>query len=315
MFNLVNINLSVPYNNDFKLLEELIKVKKINGNEIKEIYLSGPQKISGSCRVTTKFTKKDLIDVIKFCHNNGIEVNLILNSICEGIEWYEPTRVSKTVNFIKRMRREGLDSVTIANPLYLQKIRQECPDTKITTSVISEIASVQRALFFKKFGTDTITPDRDINRNLKKLKNIKEVGCELKLLVDEVCLYRCPFRIFHKNYTSHYSIESYEEEFDPFGICRKIESLDPSQLLKSPWIRPEDLKKYKKITNFFKIEGRTLPTKNILEQTKSYLMEKTNDSMPEFFKKVPYDFFDKVTSCDKNCSKCHYCNNLAKEIF
>ena len=45
---------SVPYQGDIRALEGLLELKELNGNCIKEIYLSGPQTFSGSGRVTRK---------------------------------------------------------------------------------------------------------------------------------------------------------------------------------------------------------------------------------------------------------------------
>ncbi len=311
------LRFSVPYNNDFSLLKKLVEMKNLNGNKIEEIYFSGPQEYFGSGRIVKKTTIEDIIEVIKFCKENGIKTNLLLNSTCEGLDWYSPSNVSKVLKLVKILHLEnGLDGVIIANPLFIQKIRKEFPKLEISASVLSQIDSVQRAMFFSKFGSDIITPDRDINRNLELLKEIKEAtNCELKLLMDECCLFKCPYRIFHKNYTSHYSKTSYKEEYDPFSICRDIEKIDPSQLLKSPWIRPEDTEKYKEITNLFKIEGRTSPTDYIIKKIKSYLRKSSENNPVSFFKKVPNNFFEKVTSCDKNCFKCGYCDKLAKKII
>ena len=70
----------------------------------------------------------------------------------------------------------------------------------------SDIDYVQRAVIYTNMGANVITPDVNINRDLKLLKQIIETtGAELKLMVNEGCLYKCPFRKFHFNYISHKS--------------------------------------------------------------------------------------------------------------
>jgi len=116
---------SVPYNNDFSLLEKLVEIKNLNGNRIEEVYLSGPQEFFGSGRVVQRVEIKDIIRIIEFCKENGIKVNLLLNSTCEGKEWYFPQQVTKVLKLIKTLIENGLERVTVANPFYLQKIKKE----------------------------------------------------------------------------------------------------------------------------------------------------------------------------------------------
>jgi len=319
----MSLRFSVPYNNQFETLKEIVKLKNLNGNRIEEVYLSGPQEYFGSARVVQKFTVEDIIKLIDFCHENGLKVNLLLNSTCEGIEWYSLQNVSKLIRFLKKMHLEhGLDGVTIANPLFIQKVRKEFPKIEITASTLAYIHSVQKAMFYDKFGVDVITPDENINRDLKLLEEIKEaIHAKLKLLTNQECLLNCPYEIFHYNFVSHKSKKCEEISYEIFQKnCFRIVELDPSQLIKAPIIRPQDLKKYKKITNFFKIIGRTSKKEYVIDQIKKHMNEEEVDIIETYKKGVyidnrllPPDFFEKVSSCDKNCHKCHYCEEVAKE--
>lgn len=336
------LKFSVPYNNDFGLLKELIKIKNLNGNKIEEIYLSPPQEYFGSCRICNRFSRKDFKIVLDFCQKNNLKVNLLLNSQNDGAKEYLPQNINKLLKFIKEAQNNfNLNFLTIANPFFIQKIRENIKGVKIVVSVNSYVDSVQRALFFEKMGADVLTIHRDINRDLKLLKDIKKaVKCELKLLVNEGCLFKCPMKIFHDNWTSYGSKEfknilgggsSYDWERIRLGLkkdffmrwCQDLYKSDLSQILKSPWIRPEDLRKYQKITNFFKIADRYYPTARIINAVKSYLNEFYNGNFidllppsPLFIKNKDLNgFFEKVASCDKNCSECPYCEKLAKKII
>lgn len=333
--NMPGFKFSVPYNNDFSMLERLSESfgKGLRGNRIEEVYFSGPPEISGSGRVTKKVSIADIVKVIDFSHEIGIKSDLLINSSCEGVEWYDPINVRSVLKLIRILHTENnLDAVTIANPLYMQKIRKELPDIEINASVLAEIDSVQRAVFFKKLGADVIVPDRDINRNPELLKEIKEAtGCELKLMVNEGCLFKCPYRKFHFNIVSHWSKEGKMPKDKFFFNCYHINRIDPSQMLKSCWIRPEDLKKYSKIADYFKISGRSRDTEWIMNTIKSYLNEEFDGNLLEIMDsnlnevRVKYNafvdnksldgFLEKVASCDKNCFKCHYCDELAKKII
>ncbi|ODS42918.1 MAG: hypothetical protein MSIBF_06565 [Candidatus Altiarchaeales archaeon IMC4] len=328
-----NFKFSVPYNNNQGLLNRISDVRGSDGNGVQEIYLSGPPEYLASGRIMPRLDIEGFTSILGKIHDMGLRANLILNSTCEGLDWYHPKNVSSVIRYVKKMHTEhGLEAVTVANPLYLQRIRKELPKIEINASVLADIDSVQRAVFFKKLGADVIIPDRDINRDLELLKEVKEaVDCELKLMVNEGCLFKCPYRKFHFNMVSHWSKEGKTPKDQFFFNCHHISRIDPSQILKSCWIRPEDLKKYSKITDYFKISGRTRDTEWIINAAKAYLNEGFNGNLLEIMDsnlnevRVRYNafvdnksldgFLKKVASCDKNCFRCHYCDELATKII
>ena len=328
----------VPFNGDFKLLNLLEEnfADGLNGNKIEGIYFPAPQDFFGSARVVKQFTIDDAKKVIAFCKKLGWKSNMLFNSSCGGAEWYSPKTISKTLFLVKNMKTEGLESITITNPIYLQKIKKEIPDINITVSVIAEIASVQRAKFFEDLGADAFIPDRDINRNLELLKEIKDsTDMDMGLMVNEGCLYRCPARNTHYNFTSHCSTpketEHYTMDFHS-NYCIGLRKEHPEELLKSQFILPQYLNNYRRITSRFKIVGRTMSTEWLISTIKSYLSESYNGNLLEILesaipkllsetsmtipvKHLDNIFFKKVTTCNKNCTNCDFCKNLTDKIL
>jgi collagenase-like PrtC family protease len=333
------LEFSVPYNNNPALLDLLFKLKGRNNNKISEIFLCGPQEYFGSGRVTTITDMEWFEDAVRIIHGQGIKVNLVLNSTCEGSEWYSTDVMEATVKFIGEVHTVlGVEAVTIANPLYVDIVRRHFKDIEIHASVLGDIDCVQRAVIFRDAGADVISTDVNINRNLELLKRIKAAtGARIKLLVNEGCLYKCPFRKFHFNATSHYSREALGMADDTFagffnagcGVIKK----DHSQLLRSGWIRPEDLRRYSEITDYFKVVGRAQLDSFILRATRAYLEESWNGDMLDIVsgcskrfsmvmgarldnKKLgELGFFEKVTACDNNCEQCGFCQALAENVI
>jgi collagenase-like PrtC family protease len=317
---------SVPYNDDPETLQKVFKLKRVGGNSIREVFLAGPQDYSGSGRVTSRLSLDEFTRIVDRIHHEGIRVNLLFNSICEGSDWYSPDVINKKMEYLTLVHKEhGVEAVTIANPVHMKEVRRRFPDLEICASVLSDIDSVQRALVFKGFGANTITPSPNINRNLTLLQEIrKATGIELKLMVNEGCLHRCPFRTFHFNYLSHESLEAGKAAGDgysfPANCCVPVATADVSQLLKSGWIRPEDTSQYGEVTNFFKVVG------------KAYMEEDWNgdlgdimDGCLRFFslrygayldnKKLGESgFFKRVTTCSADCTRCDSCGELAKKL-
>jgi len=335
------LEFSVPYNNDPGTLPEIFRLKTLNGNRIREIYLSGPQEYSGSGRIAPEMEFSEFADVVDSIHREGIRVNLLLNSICVGVDWYSSGALNSTMNYLKRAHEDhGVEAVTIANPLYIREVRRRFPDIEICASVLGDIDCVQKAVIFQKAGADAITPDVNINRNLNLLKRIKDkTGLEIKLMVNEGCLFQCAFRKFHFNYISHKSRNPGEgkvvkSEDNVFSLnCIQVSRTDPSQILKSGWIRPEDARRYAEITGYFKIVGRTSSKSMLLRSVNAYMHESWNGDLLELMAGNLYSvamshlmhlhnksldelkFFDKVASCDKECSECDYCTELIGKMI
>jgi collagenase-like PrtC family protease len=329
------LEFSVPYNNDPKTLKKLFNSKSLNGNSISEVYLSGPQSKSAAGRIVEEIDESRFLEITGLIHKNGVRVNLIMNATCEGTGWYASDAVKETVAFINQMHENGsIDAVTIANPIFIKALRKTNPDIEICASVLGDIDCMQRASIFAQSGANTITPDTSINRNLELLKEIKlKTGVKIKLMVNEGCLYKCPYRKFHFNYISHKSRELGEVEGDAFFAgCSEITAKDHSQILKSGWVRPEDLSKYSDVTSFFKIVGRERPLAHVLRSVKAYMKEQWNgdllDIMCSNLSKYALDygagldnqvlgkagFFEKTSTCSYECTSCDYCDKLAQKL-
>jgi len=158
-------------------------------------------------------------------------------------------------------------------------------------------------------GVDVLTLDRDINRNLDLIKEIKEkTGLKIKLLLNEGCLRNCPFRNIHFNVISH---NSDTNEFDK-RACITVLRKHPEKFFQIPFIRPEDLKHYKGIVDCFKLGTRTMSTANILFVLEVYTNESydgdllfllTGKGIFECFSEIDNkllgeDFFEKIKDDD-----------------
>ncbi len=332
------LEFSVPYNNDLQTLAEVFGRKELNGNRIREVYLSGPQEYSGAGRIAPELDFSGFSQVVEKIHREGIRVNLLLNSICEGSDWYSSGVLKSTMDYLKRAHEEhGVEAVTIANPLYIREIKKRFPDLEICASVLGDIDCVQKAVIFAKAGADVITPDVNINRDLSLLKRIKDAtNREIKLMVNEGCLFRCAFRKFHFNYISHKSRkpDGMKSEDNVFSLnCIQLTKSDPSQILKSCWIRPEDVRKYEEITSYFKLVGRTSSKSMVIRSVDAYMSESWDGDLLELMAGNLYSvgmshlmhvdnksldavgFFHQVTSCDKECSECAYCSELIGRLI
>ena len=334
------LEFSVPYNNDPGTLTEIFRLKEFNGNLIREIYLSGPQEYAGSGRITTEQSFDEFENTVNRIHDEGIRVNLLMNSVCEGSDWYSAQVLKKTMDYLGRaVEGLGIEALTIANPMYIREVRKNFPEVEICASVLGDIDCIDKAVIYKKAGADGFTPDVNINRNLRLLKKIREkTGLEIKLMVNEGCLFRCSFRKFHFNFISHKSrnptIDKGRGEENVFSLnCIQVTRNDHAQVFKSGWIRPEDLERYEGISGYFKLVGRTSSKSMICRSLEAYMGQTWNGDLLELMAGNLYSwgmshlmhldnrgldnigFFDKVTSCDRECIDCDFCDKVAGKLL
>ncbi len=204
-----SLNFSIPYNGKQESLPQIFALKGLGNNTVKEVYIAGPQQFSAAARIMPRITLDEFSSVIDKIHAAGLRVNMLLNSVCEGGGWYRPELIASRIDYIRRMHKEhGVETVTIANPIYIKEVKKEIPTIEICASVLSAIDTVQRAVYFREMGADVLIPNSNVNRELDVLKEMKrQTGAEIKLMLNQGCLYECPFERFHAGYISHKSVE------------------------------------------------------------------------------------------------------------
>lgn len=329
---MAGLEFSVPFNDDGPTMRNLLAMRERNGSRIREVYIGAPQAISGTGRVGVPMEEDRFIKVVESVHRAGIAVDITMNSTCEGADWYSKESVANTVDFVRRMHEQyEVEAVTMANPFHISEVRAACPDIEISASVLSDIDCYERAAVFASAGANTITPDTSINRDIKLLSQIVDgLGVEIKLMVNEGCLNKCPYRKFHMNYISHASRTTDLEEGGFSFACGELIEKDPAHLFRSNWVRPEELERYRGVTKFFKIVGRDMLQSKVVRAVRAYMDESYDGNLLDllcssigFFnvergaridnKELgKSSYFKRLSTCNRKCYQCSYCKELAE---
>ncbi|MDH5297959.1 MAG: hypothetical protein OEV91_02980 [Desulfobulbaceae bacterium] len=180
---------------------------------------------------------------------------------------------------------------------------------------------------------EKIVLDRHLNRAPERLAALaarcRELfpSLSLTLIANEGCLDRCPFKLPHDAHialaNSGLAPERCGGMNDALG-CRRSLSAQPEQLFRSPFIRPEDVARYQGLAAVIKICGRTLGPGFLETTVAAYLagrfagnllaltdaMSWLADHLVVENQRLPGDFFDRLTSCAKECGRCRYCHTL-----
>lgn len=334
---------SVPA--DFKK-ETIDKYEKLNNNykDSKVIETYGSISIKNlfeSGRSVEELPKVDFStfsDYVKYSREKGIEFNYTLNPPHMNNKEFTHDGIIKIIMFLNELYEIGIRTLTIAMPPLIEIVKSLNLDFKIRASVISQIATPNKAIFFKNMGVGRIVVDEFITRDFNVLKKIgKAVDGDIEIIANSICFKDCPYRIFHYNQIVGDSINVSSKAsvgyYDHRCLLRRFMNID--DFLKLSWVRPEDLKYYMDIgINYFKIQGRgKVINGDPVRVIECYFNESYDGDLLElleFFNlsssfHIPIDnrgldgfikpFVENEKFCQHDCKNCNYCKNVALKFI
>lgn len=268
--------------------------------------------------------------------DRGIETYYALNVACFGNREFTAEGQRWLVEKLGWLEEIGAAGIVLANPYVLGFARARFPRLRIAVSTAAAIDSVDKARFFEERGAELLYLPEYVNRDLRLLREIRRrTRCRLALLVNVGCLLHCPIRQYHINVVSH-SGESHELGTfvdSPLLWCTQEKSRDPAQMLKAPWVRPEDLALYEELGyEEFKLAGREMDPDWILRAARAYAARlydgDLNDLILGYGRVEPFgalpprlpnraldgfaELFRRKHDCRLGCRDCTYCDDWAE---
>jgi len=326
---------SVPTNWDPTLLDAL------RGLPISDVYGSLSQTPVGSGRPKLLLPEVDRArarEHVASARAQGIKFNYLLNAPCMGNREFNKAFHGELLEHLQWIDSLEVDAVTVSMPYLLRLIKRQFPRLRVKVSVIAQVDSVPKARAYQDLGADEINVDYMCNRDFRTLEALRRsLSCELTLLCNDVCLFQCPYRQYHYNATGHSTQPDGSGKgpyFDFSMVSCTIEKLrNPKQLIRSRWIRPEDLPVYEQLSfDKFKLSGRQMPTAWIVRLVNAYVAQSysgnlgdlLSGSIPEPSGRVHYHidnrqldgFLDhfKNRDCSVECHQCNYCETVANRV-
>jgi collagenase-like PrtC family protease len=212
-------------------------------------------------------TRQEVADAVKETHSRGMEFNYLLNATCIGN--HELTRrgyrnIRKLLDWLSLCK---VDCLTVALPFLLEMIKKHYPHFRVAVSTQAAVDTLEHVCYWQDLGADSITLSHvSINRDFRELRRITEhARCQLQLIANMICKRRCPSVTLHGNFNAHASqtfaaTNRYNMDYY-FVACLARNFSNPLSIIKSNWIRPEDLAVYEELgIHRFKIAERGLTT-------------------------------------------------------
>ncbi len=253
-------------------------------------------------------------------------------------------RLERTVGVLQRLLSAGVvRGIVFADAYFLAALSHFSPQTarelEAVPSInfmIDDIHKLQETL---GIVDDTafrlprkIILDRSLNRRPEALARLAEESrrrwpeLRIGLLANEGCLYQCPFKLTHD---ALIALANQAAAVDTFRInrdlgCVRVLSDQPRRLFRSPFIRPEDVKRYAGRADFVKLCGRTLGPAFLGRVLQAYVAGRYTGNLLELMDSMhwmaplrhvaneclPADFLERLSACDGNCGDCGYCGDL-----
>ena len=272
---------SIPMPYSKETIDELVSINnKVEKSKITSLYFSLPS----TNELFTGFeqTRNQLLDktdfsfwrgLARYSIEKGFDVIYCLNSprplSIENPNF--PLQIEKLHKLLNELEKIGLNKLRVASPKLMSYIYKYFPQFEILGSTASDYKIIQEFNFLKQVHSyvKEIVPSHNVNKNFMLLKNIRKLGFELEIMVNEGCIQGCSNRFEHECTYTDNNIELYTKEplFQEFYCkwnCSRIERQNPLlYMVKGNHIYPWEISEYEKIgITKFKLNGRDGMTDN-----------------------------------------------------
>ncbi len=256
---------------------------RISGREVDELFGACDDTPVGHGRPrasTPPVSWRRLARHVASARSAGIGFNLLMNPICLDGRELNIGLEKKIRHSLRRAQSIGVTAVTVAHPWVLELARETSLRTRV--SVFVSITTVEEAKYWAGKGAQVLCLDSQVlSRDFPLIQRIgRQVDAEIELPVNIGCLLRCPLSRNHAARLSH-SSKPGSQPLDPFVIwCRGEKCRDPYHLIRSDFIRPEDVHRYEDVgVKHFKIVDRACSTEALVERVIAYHERRWNGDL------------------------------------
>lgn len=315
---------------DSRLIDAILS----HADRVKEVYFAWPGVANGRSTVSQKLDipawealdrQRAELDRLS---RAGIRLNLLLNGNCYGAEALSRSFFTRIGDLIDTLAGQyALSSITTASPVIARFVKQNFDELEVRASINMEIAT-REGMEYLSEHMDGFYVKRELNRSIERVREFADIchsmGKKVYLLANSGCLNYCSARSFHDNLVSHEAeLMKMDNAFAFDGMCRQFLSDAEKRrriLQLSNWIRPEDLCRYEGIVDGAKLATRVSENPEMIVHAYANgrfpgnLLSLTEPDFSAMYRplvlsnsRMPGDFFEKTSGCDRKCEGCGYC--------
>lgn len=279
---------------------------------------------------------RQLEKFVGYAASRGIDFNYTLNPSCADNMELTGGGLRRAERFISQLWGIGISHLTVSMPTLMTIIKDSGHPFSVKASTICQINSAYKAQYYRNRGVDRMVIDEDITRDFRRIRQIcAAFGDGVEMIVNSLCIKDCPNKMFHYNHESHFSATQDVRTYYNYW-CPTNSIVDPMNIMRLNWVRPEDLGLYEKAgINRFKLQGRHIALRgDLLRAVETYMDASYDGNLYDLFrlfdpsmsKHPPYyypyidnnalegflkPFFDDPEHCTGDCDACGHCASFA----
>jgi len=294
---------SVGTNWDDAIVDELAAL-----HEVRDFYGALPLGAIGHGRPAVSvpaISKDDARRHIRRIHDAGRTFTYLINSPSLGGREMLARERRQILELLAWVSDAGADAVTVAFPSLLEIVRTRFSYLKAKISHNATVLTVEDALHWQALGADMICLHRCTHRNFPLLSLlVAALRIPLQAIVTSGCVFGCPNQssLYHMSITASQSTagrtasaEARHGQGYCFSWCHRAKLQHPVELVKSAFIRPEDLEVYEEIgIKEFKLDTRVLDTPSLAARVKAYHSRRFDGNFQALFSAFPLAYRTRV---------------------
>lgn len=267
---------------------------------------------------------------------SGVRLDLLLNANCYGAEAMSKALEARIGGIVEKLASWGCrpEVCTTASPFVARTLKAVAPDIEVRASVNMRLTTLQAFRYLAPLF-DSYYLGRDVQRNLTTVRRFSEWcranGKKLCVLANSGCLRNCPWQTFHDNLIAHSDAAMKVANVRGWSphLCWTLykDRKNFAEILKSTWIRPEDLYRYEGLVDVVKLATRQHANPDMVISAyergsfEGNLLDLFEPGFspaffPEFIDNVafPPDWFNRTSTCDRECTECGYCDKVLESV-
>jgi collagenase-like PrtC family protease len=247
-----------------------------------------------SAFIIPEVSEEKVVAFIKRAHALGRQFSYVLNAPNMANLEFDPRVHRRLLDYFQWLVDIEVDAVHVANPYLMEVIIEQFPALEVNASVICGICSPEMAAAYQKMGVASLNVGLEVNRDFAALRAIrKAVSVPVILIPNLADLRQCPFRNYHYSMLGHTTQSSTPEKawrswaMDPCTMqCNEKKLSEPVELIKSCFVRPEDLAHYDPCVDIYKLSGRHQNTRWITATATAYASRNYNGNLVDILDTV-----------------------------
>lgn len=322
-------------------------------DDVYSVYFSTATELPGDARVASFDISVDTqVEYLKAVPN--VKKYLTLNGRYTPLYFYHKDQLKVISDGLEQLKNNNvLDGVIFLDFYLVTMLKEYAPslvsELEFIPSINCHIDTPDKWEMMQIYLNETKEPskiilDRSLNRNIVRLREMSDYlrkiypDLKLEMLVNEGCLYHCPFKVNHdilislandnklsgqvylKDNAKGINIHNINEQHG----CSSYLKNKPEDLLKIPFVRPEDVVHIENYVDIIKISGKILGYDFVLNCYDAYkercwegnlldLLDAAGSVRKDFYifnDTVPKKFYQKLSTCGSQCQICTYCPDV-----